>query len=432
MKKKNTDTIYFSVYEHRLVLETGQLITRKFIVLKQPDGRMQFTDFHRFVKSPRNRIVKITQDGNKRFTFVCQFLNYAFFVADLSKFDDITVDIIEDFLNAYGMCNLPWDSENKKRSESTVKMCVAAIMDFMELYIEDKHTRSHLKTDDLYKWMNKRDKRGKVVKVKVPRFDVLYNGSQKKIYRDIPNAAFRIIFDHIVNYHPEILGLVSLSAFAGLRPSEACNVRREDSPLGAGIQFDIVEGDVRRIYIDLRAELNLRSDLISVGKIKKERKQEMPDIFINAFLDAYKIYMDYLKGKKYEAEYAPFSINSSGKAMTYERYRQIFQQMILEEIVPIFLSSNDPELVIYGKTLLQHRISPHIFRHWYTVQLVLSGVSDPGTLMYFRGDHSPESALTYLQNKGELEKQYRKVNDGMFEYMLWASGKTHDRTDSVY
>lgn len=113
--------------------------------------------------------------------------------------------------------------------------------------------------------------------------------------------------------------------------------------------------------------------------------------------------------------------------MTYERYRQIFSGIIHDEIIPMMLASNESELVIYGRTLMEHNISPHIFRHWYTVQLVLSGVNDPGTLMYYRGDKSPESALTYLQNKSELEKQFRKVNNEMFNYSRWAAEERHDR-----
>lgn len=71
--------------------------------------------------------------------------------------------------------------------------------------------------------------------VKQPAFEVRYNGTNREIFRDIPNAAFDVIFEVIFNHHKELLGLVALSAFGGLRPSEACNVRREDSPLSSGI-----------------------------------------------------------------------------------------------------------------------------------------------------------------------------------------------------
>ena len=75
---------------------------------------------------------------------------------------------------------------------------------------------------------------------------------------------------------------------------------------------------------------------------------------------------------------------------------------------------------------MEHSLSPHVFRHWFTVQLVLSGINEPGTLMAFRGDTSPESALTYINNKGELEKQFSKITNETFDYTLWAAKKKHN------
>ena len=53
--------------------------------------------------------------------------------------------------------------------------------------------------------------------------------------------------------------------------------------------------------------------------------------------------------------------------------------------------------------------------------------------MNWRGDKSPESALTYLENKSELEKQYERVSDEVFNYSLWKASKVikeqHDRSD---
>ena len=417
---------HFAVYKHKFIIKNNKLVSRQFIVLKHEDGTLQFTDFHRYVKSPVLMVRKYTDDGNSRFSFTVQLLNYAFFYAEIEKLDDITVEIIDDFLNAYGMCELPWDDDNTKRTEGTVKRCVRTIMDFMELFIDERKKECHIKKDDLFKFVNKRDKHGKVSKVKVPAFDVIYTGNKKAIFRDIPNSAFQILFNHIATNHQELLGLIILSAFAGLRPSEACNVRRTDSPLGPGIIFDIVDGDILKIEIDLREELNIRSDLISVGNIKKERKQQVPDIFLNAFREAYNQYIEYLKGKKFEKDYGAFTVNKQGKAMTYFSYRKKFQEIIQSEIIPMYLASEKPELVLYGRILMENKLSPHIFRHWYTVQLVLSGISEPGVLMYWRGDSSPESSLTYLQNKGELEKQYRKVNNEVFDYLLWASKMNND------
>lgn len=199
-----------------------------------------------------------------------------------------------------------------------------------------------------------------------------------------------------------------------------------DSPLGAGIRIKEINGRLCGVTIDLRDELNLRSDLLTVGGIKKERIAKVPDIFLSAYKDAYEIYTNYMEGKPYEAEYGPFSVNKQGKAITYDSYYQKFREIIKEEMIPIYLQSNDNELVLYGQTLMEHSLSPHVFRHWYTVQLVLSGINEPGVLMHYRGDTSPESALTYINNKGELEKQFSKVTNETFNYTLWAAKEKYN------
>lgn len=416
----------FKIYNHKLIIANNQKISRHFIVYIDSDGIYHFTDYHRYIKSPRRRIKPITDNCNNRFKFIVQFLNYIFTLNRITKLNQLDADMVKEFLRLYGLCELPNDDEETHRNKNTVLRCAQYIFDFIELYTRDQKNKCSLKVDELYRWETRRNKYGKVERVKVPDFDIYYRSSSKKIFRDIPNKAFNMLFSHIVDNHKEILGLVMLSSFAGLRPSEACNCRREDSPLGPGILFDIVDCEIWGINIDLTKEYNLRSDLVSVGDIKKERLQKVPGLFLRAFKDTYDIYIKHLEGRKYEADYAPFSINSQGKAMTYTRYWQIFHDIIQNEMIPIYLSNDDPEVVLYGKILMEHNLSPHVFRHWYTVQLVLSGITNPGVLMDLRGDKNPESALTYIKNKGELEKQYQKINSENFDYLLWASAKKYD------
>lgn len=416
----------FRVYNTTIDYGEDHLLRQSFIVLQHEDGTIQFTDWHRFCQSSSNRIKRITQTEQNRHVFVVKFLNYAFFCRGVTRLIDTTVDIVADFLNAYGMCKLPGDDESTRRSETTVRKCIVSVMDFITLLIQDQGSKCRIRAEDLYTEVNRRNKHGKLIKVKVPRFDVRFTGHNKTIFRDMPNSVFEIILKHIARHHTDLLALVILSAFAGLRPSEACNVRREDSPLGHGILFRITDGQIESIKIDLTNEYRLRSDGISVGGIKKERMQQVPDMFLPAFVNTYEYYMTYMESRNYEKDYGPLSVNKQGKAITYHSYLGRFHAIIKDEIVPILLQSDDPEVVVYGRMLLEYQISPHIFRHWYTVQMVLSGVNDVATLMYWRGDRSPESSLTYLQNKGELEKQYQKVNNEIFDYMSWAAKKQHD------
>lgn len=408
----------FISYKHTLILGNNHLVTKQFIALKAPDGNLQFTDFHRYVKSA-SKIKSISDDGNKRFAYVIKFLNYVFGVKRITSLDQLTLDMIKDFLMNYGLGTLPGDTRHRKKS--TVEICVNTILDFLTLYLKERKGKAILSPSALYETTSYTNKRGRLIKRKEPKFDVYVDDSQTEqaIFRDMPNSAFEMLFAHIAEYHKDLLMVVALGAFVGLRPSEACNVRREDSPLGAGILFHQSEGETFKVEIDLRREMPLRSDLKPTGRIKKERMQAVPYIFLEVFLDTYNNYMRYLEGKRYERDYGPLNLNKQGKALTYAVYYQRFRRIIREEMIPIFLKSDDAEVVFFGHLLQEHNISPHIFRHWYTTQLVLSGVSEISELMSARGDKSPESAWVYLQNKGEIAKQYGQVNDGLFDYMSW-------------
>ena len=182
----------FFIYNHRLVMSDNRLITRKFIVLKYSDGTLKFTNFHQYVKSPNRSTRDITEDGNNRFDFVIKLLNYVFFERKIPCLDALTIDIVKDFLNAYGLGILPGDKQG--RTKSTVESCVAAIFDFLELYIADRKGMSAITKDQLFKYVTKRNRRGQIIKKKVPAFDVVYSARKKSIYRDIPDHAFHMLF----------------------------------------------------------------------------------------------------------------------------------------------------------------------------------------------------------------------------------------------
>ena len=416
----------FIIYKHSLILGDNHIVTKQFIALKNKDGIIQFTNFHRYVKSS-SKIKSISDDGNKRFSYVVKFLNFIFGSLGLKSVDQLTLEMVKEFFTLYGLSQLPGD--NRKRKKTTVENCVNAVLDFLTLYLNERKEKAKLKAEELYSTTTFRNKRGRLVKRKEPTFEIFVDDSsaEKAIFRDMPNSAFEMLFSHIAQFHKDLLMVVALGAFVGLRPSEACNVRREDSPLGPGILFHQSYDEVFKVEIDLRKELPLRSDLRPTGRIKKERLQAVPYIFLEVFLDTYNDYMDYLKGKKYEEDYGPLNLNKQGKALTYDVYYQRFRKIIREEMIPLYLNADDEELVFFGRLLQEHNISPHIFRHWYTTQLVLSGVSEISELMSARGDKSPESAWVYLQNKGEIAKQYGHVNDGIFDYMSWRASESYGK-----
>ncbi|COT22018.1 Uncharacterised protein [Streptococcus pneumoniae] len=261
----------FVVYKHSLVLGDNNIVTKQFIVLKHDDGNLQFTDFHRYVKSA-SKIRSISDDGNKCFSYVVKFLNFIFGTLGLKSVDQLTLEMVREFFTLYGLSQLPGD--RGKRKKSTVEKCVNAVLDFLTLYLSERKEKAKLKVEELYSTTTFTNSRGRVVKRKEPNFEIYVDDSntEKAIFRDMPNSAFEMLFSHIAHYHKDLLMVVALGAFVGLRPSEACNVRREDSPLGPGILFHQSDGQVFKIEIDLRKEIPLRSYLKPTGRIEKKRK----------------------------------------------------------------------------------------------------------------------------------------------------------------
>ena len=104
----------FSVYEHKLVYDGDHLLKRQLIVLKDGCGNIVgWTNFHRYAKSGKKSLARNLYSGpNKRCTMACLFLNYVFFDKyHIKKLTDVTTNMVKDFLNDYGLCNLPGDTK---------------------------------------------------------------------------------------------------------------------------------------------------------------------------------------------------------------------------------------------------------------------------------------------------------------------------------
>ena len=83
----------------------------------------------------------------------------------------------------------------------------------------------------------------------------------------------------------------------------------------------------------------------------------------------------------------------------------------------MLLNHEDAECRLYGQLLYENSLGPHSLRHWFSVSLVLMG-EDVAQLQYWRGDTSPESAILYLQNKGDLMRELSAANESFAELLL--------------
>ena len=203
-------------------------------------------------------------------------------------------------------------------------------------------------------------------------------------------------------------------------------IRQECSPYGPGLIITEVGGQVKRIKIDLRKELVLRSDGAEIGLIKKARMQDVYPPFVGTVAMAYQLHKQHLQTVRYEAEYAPMFVNSKGMAMSYESYRLKFKKLVNEYLRPELIRSSDPELKIYGQMLYENELGTHALRHWFTVQLVLRG-EDIGTIQSYRGDKNPETAFQYLQNKGELVQELEATGAELIAELMKIGGDVYGK-----
>jgi len=414
----------YSVYKHRLFAPDGSIYTRPFIVIRNMYGAIvRFTNLHNYANIFAGKIfVPMNADATKKLFYICKMFNYALIERDdeygIDHIFQISREMLEQFFNDYATTE---SRTGGFRSEPSVEFCVSAVTEFFRNLCRKFGRQMLLNEADLVTERNVYTKRGGIVVKTVPAFQVRGIRSSKRTFRELPTKAFKILINLAFRYAPDIAFAMCLQAFAGLRAGEACNIRQEQSPIGGSLKVTRVGNDVRKVEIDLTRELPMRSDAVFCGNIKKERIQCVYHPFLDAFDMAYQHHKKWLSSQKYEHGYCPMFVNNRGKAMTYNDYRNRFICLVDERFRPALLQSGDADCRLYGQMLYENRLGLHSLRHWFSVQLVLHG-EDIAQIQYWRGDKNPESALTYLQNKGDLVKELEKANETLIE-ILMGNGK---------
>ena len=414
----------YGLYGHKLIAPNDETYMRHFIIVKNRYGMIvHFTGLHNYVAVYDKKVfAPLVSDAETKLRYVCMMLNYVlidrYHQFRIDHVFKINRDALEGFFRDYAQESLP---NGHYRGRQSIEKCVHAVTMFFRKLRKRFGAAVTLAPSDLVTEATVYNRHGKPQQQKRPVFQVKGFDSHKPIFRELPTKAFRLLLNLAFRYTPDIAFAVCLQAFAGLRAGEAMNVRQEGSPLGNGLIVTYFEGVVRKVEIDLSKELPLRSDGVICGKIKKERRQGVYPAFILAFITAYERHKVYLSGQHFDGSYCPMFINSKGQAMTYDVYKRRFSELIDNHLRPLLLESEDAECRIYGQLLYENKLGPHAMRHWFSVQLVLFG-EDIAQIQHWRGDKSPESALLYLQNKGELVRELGTAG-GLLTDMLLNQGE---------
>jgi integrase len=391
-----------------------------FIVLKNRyNVIVRFTTLHNYAGVFEDKVfVPITSDAKAKLHYICMMLNYVL----IKHYADFRIDhvfkvsreMLERFFRDYATEQLP---NGEFRGEQSVEKCVHAVTAFFRKLRRRFGGHVLLKEEDLVSERTVYNKYGKPHKKKIPAFQVRGIPKRGAKLRDIPTKAFKILLSLAFHYAPDIAFALCCQSFAGLRAGEVCNVRQEGSPMGNGLVFTRMEGRITKIEIDLLRELPMRSDGVICGKIKKERIQCVYPPFVEAFAAAYEHHRKFLAARRFEQKYKPMFINSRGMALTYDSYSQRFAELVDNHFRAVLLECDDPELRICGQLLYENGLTAHALRHWFSTQLVLRG-EDISQIQFWRGDKNPESAFTYLQDKGDLVRELESANEYLAEILM--------------
>lgn len=410
----------YAVYERKLIRDGAMAYSRSFIVVKNQYGVIvHFTCFHRYLTRYGDAVYRpLASDAREKLIYVCKMLNYVlvdrYEITGAAHVFQINRDMLEAFFRDYALEQQP---NGSYRSRQSIEKCVSSVAMFFRRLHKKYSEYMIISPEQLFVEKTARSVRGTIVKKHVPDFQVRGIPENRHKLKDIPTKIFALLLNQAFKHMPEIALAMCVQAFAGLRPGEAMSLRQECSPLGPGVTITKVGEAFKSVEIDLTREYVLRSDGVVCGRIKKERRQKIYPAFLQAFTVAYERHSKHLVSKSFEYAFCPMFVNNRGMAMTYADYRGRFKYLVENHLRPMLLEHDDADCRLYGLLLCDNSLSPHLLRHWYSVSLVLMG-EDVAQLQFWRGDANPESALTYLQNKGELMRELSAANESFAEVLM--------------
>lgn len=233
------------------------------------------------------------------------------------------------------------------------------------------------------------------------------------VLRYCPDYFIDELFDQAAKNDPDLYMLMALQRYAGLRPSEACNVRTQDSSYGAGYKISYKLDGESGIYeahslsFDIKKKpyiRPLRTDDVYVGGIKRPREVDVYPGYVPVLSSIINDYVLFSSRRKREYTgplvTTPTRKNGYNMAITYDSYRIKFNNLVEEYVIPSLINQGGLK-ALYAKKLKESYYGPHMLREFFTCELVRNNLGW-SELMHYRGDKGESSAVIYVLKGGVL------------------------------
>lgn len=269
-------------------------------------------------------------------TFIIRFLNFIFNDSQtpIEKIEDLTLDMVEEFLDNFSRGTLLNDKINRWRNRETINRAVYSLSYFVYWLWWKKIPNTSKKMfnmkyitieDFIFTQKNKKLKDGETVVTKVLTPIVIPVMSDKKYTRrKVMNASKYTVSKLIelsVNIDPMITFAIVLGAYAGLRLGDICQMH-EGRFMGLDTDNDF------GVFLDFTYDAILRSDNIVTSNCKTKRLVPLYEGCTNAIRNYYNEHIRYLKHKGfYPNKYGAIFIDRNGYAMTDRTFERRFRNI---------------------------------------------------------------------------------------------------------
>ena len=390
-----------------------------------------FSIANRFMMS-RTRIIRLSSSNDSDMDVIIRFLNYLYEEHGLyfeDDYENVTVELAQRFITNY-MFTL---SEEGDYPSNNARKFVRSKITMFLMNMKESRLCSQLNENYLCR-VNPVSKRNEY------ELSIFLNDSK------VSNPVMRYCPDFFVDecikqarlHDMDTFITIVLQVDAGLRPSEACNVRCLESSYGPGyaIRSDPTGIINSEMTIDLSKEAicrPLRSDHVSVGSIKKPRTVRVLTENIDHLTDAIYEYQKYTADRKRE-DYGPLIVsryvkNGYNMAQTYDGYRKTFKRLVEKYVIPSLIECGGVKRE-FAYRLQESKYGPHFFREYFTCKMVENGYNWRD-IMEARGDKSPDSAIIYLIKGKGFRNQIDKTNRELAELIKNYNKEEDDEKDQM-
>lgn len=341
---------------------------------------------------------------------VCAFLNYILQNTAVDALQDVTINIIRDFIADYRT-----KPNGEYREHTGWSRGVNIVYAFLSVYWEYNHESFEFAYEpkDLYSKTNVINPRKQSVKeYKANKFSVKPHKSTKKKYRFLAENYLDIVIDAARKYDPMIALAIGLQAYAGLREGEIANLTRKSLSAVYGA-FNRMQG----YSINLNKPAPFAANWTGkspFGNIKIPREQEVYSSFVDKIEVLYQEHLKVLEsvGASEDAD-APLFVNKHGRPMSVKSYCQRVENLFYTHFLPALKqismesgqwAKNAPFIEAYEAAYP----GAHMFRHWFTMYLLSHEKLDPREVSRWRGDSNDNSIDDYMHVYGEMIRLYKK------------------------